>query len=274
MLKKVLIWSIALIITLVAVVYQRKSGPTTPKPYKLAIGNETYRGKLLRSHSSSKECLLELEIDDKEVTGYIYYKRFKTTDEYKAVKLVQYRNELCGILPNQPPAGKLQYYVELNKDGKIYSIFKDDPAVLRFRGDVPALIVIPHVILIFMSMFFSTLCGLYILFRKDSYRKYINWAFFSLLIGGFIFGPLMQKFAFNEFWTGFPFGYDLTDNKTLFAFVFWLGAFIANRKKARPVPVMVACVMTLVIFSIPHSVMGSELDYKTNTIKTGMILMK
>jgi hypothetical protein len=84
----------------------------------------------------------------------------------------------------------------------------------------------------------------------------------------------MQKYAFGEFWTGIPFGFDLTDNKTLFAFLFWIWAYIATRKKASPIPVLVACIMTLVIFSIPHSFMGSELDYATNQVKTGMVLMK
>lgn len=272
MLKKILIWTLALVISLIALIYQRKTGPTYPKPYKIQIGNDTYKGKLLRTHAGVRECLLQVPVDDKDITGHIYYKRYKTNDEYKSVRLVPYHQELCGVLPHQPPAGKLQYYVELVKDNKIYAIAKEEPVVIRFRGDVPLYIVIPHVLLIFLTMFFSALCGLYIIFKKENYRKYVNWAFFTLLIGGFVFGPLMQKFAFNEFWTGIPFGYDLTDNKTLFAFLFWLWAFLANRMKPRPVPVLIACIMTIVIFSIPHSVMGSELDYNTNKINTGMIM--
>ena len=47
---------------------------------------------------------------------------------------------------------------------------------------------------------------------------------------------------------------------TVFAFVFWIAAFFGNRKKARPGLVILAAVMTLVIFSIPHSLFGSELS--------------
>lgn len=272
--KKAFIWVLAFVITVVAVIYQRKTGPTYPKNYTVSIGEERYKISLLRSHAGERDCLVEIMIDDKDVTGNLYYKRYKTNDNYKAVRLVQYRNELCAVLPHQPPAGKLQYYIELVKNDKKIPIAKDEPVVIRFRGDVPAYIVIPHVLLIFMAMFFSTLSGLYVAFKKENFRKYVNWAFFTLLAGGFIFGPLMQKFAFGEFWTGIPFGFDLTDNKTLFAFLFWIWAFIANRKKERPVPVLIACIMTLVIFSIPHSMMGSELDYTTNKINTGMIVFK
>ena len=38
-----------------------------------------------------------------------------------------------------------------------------------------------------------------------------------LAVGGFILGPLVQNYAFGELWTGVPFGWDLTDNKTLIA---------------------------------------------------------
>ncbi|HEX3006635.1 MAG TPA: hypothetical protein VHO90_03360 [Bacteroidales bacterium] len=268
-----MIWALALVITAIAAIYQRKTGPTYPKTYKVQIGSDLYKIPLLRAHGGERECLIEIPVDDKDVTGHIYFKRYKTNDQYQAVRLVQYRNELCAVLPHQPPAGKLQYYVELVKDDKHFSIAKEEPAIIRFRGDVPGYIIIPHVLLIFLAMFFSTLCGLYIIFKKENYRKYVSWTFYTMLIGGFVFGPLMQKFAFNEFWTGIPFGFDLTDNKTLFAFIFWVWAFVANRKKTRPIPVMIACVMTLVIFSIPHSLMGSELDYSTNKVNTGIILL-
>jgi len=35
-------------------------------------------------------------------------------------------------------------------------------------------------------------------------------------------GPLVQLNAFGDLWTGWPFGGDWTDNKTLFAFIFWV----------------------------------------------------
>jgi hypothetical protein len=72
----------------------------------------------------------------------------------------------------------------------------------------------------------------------------------------------MQKFAFGVAWTGFPFGSDLTDNKTLIAFLFWIAALVAGRKgrPARPF-VLAASLVMLVIYLIPHSLLGSEFDY-------------
>ena len=70
----------------------------------------------------------------------------------------------------------------------------------------------------------------------------------------------------------FPMGFDLTDNKTLIAFVFWLIAVVGNVKKDRRYLTLLAGLVMLVIFSIPHSVKGSELDPATGKIKTGMVI--
>ncbi len=98
---------------------------------------------------------------------------------------------------------------------------------------------------------------------------YTNLTLIILLVGGMIFGPLMQLYAFGELWTGFPKGMDLTDNKTLIAVVFWVIAFIANRKKQRPIWIIIASIVMLMIYLIPHSMFGSEFNYDAGKVVTG-----
>jgi hypothetical protein len=87
-----------------------------------------------------------------------------------------------------------------------------------------------------------------------------------------IMGPLVQKYAFNELWTGVPYGWDLTDNKTLIAFLAWLIAYWVSRKQESRIAIIAAMVVTIVIFSIPHSLFGSQLDPATGKIIQGTIL--
>jgi hypothetical protein len=97
-------------------------------------------------------------------------------------------------------------------------------------------------------------------------RCHAWWTLGFLLVGGLIFGPIVQHFAFGEAWTGVPLGWDLTDNKTLIAFVVWVIALILLGVR-RPIrarerwAVFIAAVVMLGIFMIPHSLYGSELDY-------------
>jgi hypothetical protein len=73
----------------------------------------------------------------------------------------------------------------------------------------------------------------------------------------------MQYYAFDTWWTGWPVGTDLTDNKTAVAFIVWIIAAIALYKAKNPRRwVLGAAIVLIVVYLIPHSVLGSELDYK------------
>ena len=80
----------------------------------------------------------------------------------------------------------------------------------------------------------------------------------------------MQWYAFGEFWTGFPVGHDLTDNKTLIAVVAWIIALVAIRRSPAQARwwVLSAAVVTFVTFVIPHSVLGTELDYSAVPVES------
>ncbi len=83
-----------------------------------------------------------------------------------------------------------------------------------------------------------------------------------------ILGPIVQKYAFDAYWTGWPFGQDLTDNKTLAAFVLWVAAYFQvkfNPKKRGWV--IAAAVLLLAVYLIPHSMFGSEIDFTQETIE-------
>jgi len=87
-----------------------------------------------------------------------------------------------------------------------------------------------------------------------------------------VLGPVVQYYAFGDLWTGIPFGWDLTDNKTLIAGIFWALAVIMNRKKERPLYTILAAVVLLLVYSIPHSMFGSELNYETGSVTQGVIM--
>jgi hypothetical protein len=119
-----------------------------------------------------------------------------------------------------------------------------------------------HIVFMFAAMLVSNRAGLEALRRKPNLRT-LAWATTVLLVlGGLIFGPLVQHAAFGQYWTGIPFGTDLTDNKTLIAFVAWAVALAVgtDRRTARWW-VLGAAIVMLLIFLVPHSLLGSELQY-------------
>jgi uncharacterized BrkB/YihY/UPF0761 family membrane protein len=124
----------------------------------------------------------------------------------------------------------------------------------------------------FVAMLFSTLAGLMAVFRYPKFKKYGVLTLILFAIGGIVFGPIVQYYAFGDLWTGIPFGWDLTDNKTLIALVVWIVAVVMNRKSDKPVYTILAAVILLIVFSIPHSLFGSQLDYASGEVTQGLIL--
>ena len=259
--KKGLFWFLAVVITLGSAVYQRITGPSYPLRVKAVLAGTEIRARLPRSAETGADAEVVVPAPA-PIEGRLDWKRFKTSDPWTSAPLVREGDRLVGRLPRQPAAGKIAYTVVLTADGESKTLNGDVPAVLRFKGHVPGWIIIPHIFVMFAGMLLSTAAGLAALDRKRNPRRLVLWAVGLIFVGGFVLGPLVQKFAFGVAWGGFPFGTDLTDNKTLVAFLFWIVALAAGRKgkPARPF-VVAASLVTLIVFLIPHSLLGSELDY-------------
>lgn len=268
--RNFLFWIIAVVITLSSAIYQRMTGPTYPIRGSVDISNTKIDYKLTRSHGGSTDHAVKIDVPDTSITGYLEYKRYKIKEEWVRVNMVRENDTLVGYLPNQPPAGKLAYKVYLTENEQTVSLTNTDPVIIRFKGDVPAWALLPHVLAMFLAMLVSNRAGIQALDRSRNPRPYALWAAGLLFIGGMILGPVVQKFAFDAFWTGVPFGYDLTDNKTLIAMVGWIAAVIAGRngKPARGW-ILAAAILLLAVYMIPHSMFGSELDYSTGTVIQG-----
>ena len=288
--KKTILWILAVIITLGAAYYQRKTGPTNPRDTYLTVNDTVLKVRLVRSLGLDERPEVRLAITDTSVKARLYYRRYRTGEEYSSSEFIykvypvnsMLMNKVFGIteekglyaaVPPQPPAGKIEYYIELTDSKGTTYILKETPVVIRFKGAVPSYILTPHIIFMFLAMLLANVAGLMALFRLPAFRKYSVLTLITLIAGGMILGPAVQKFAFGEFWTGVPFGWDLTDNKTLIALLFWILAVVMNKKRDTRFYTLLAAIVTLIIFSIPHSMFGSELDYSSGEVTQGLILL-
>lgn len=262
-------WIFSFLFTIFIAYYQRTTGPTYPVRGKINISGQEFKYKLLTSNNSDKPAEISIRGDINAIQGYIEYKKYNTSDDWMRVEMQVKNGKLIGELPPQPPAGKLTYKVNLNMDGQSYTL-RDKPVVIRFKGPVPAYILFPHIILMFLAMLYSTRTGIEALLKREKTLNYTLITTILLLFGGMFLGPVVQKYAFGAFWTGWPFGHDLTDNKTLVAFIAWIIAYLRLRKdKSNRGWAVAAAIILLMVYLIPHSMFGSELDYSTGEIGTG-----
>ncbi|MFC2129608.1 hypothetical protein ACFLQX_02375 [Bacteroidota bacterium] len=270
--KKALIWIIAVIITIAAAYYQRISGPTQPVSYDFTLNDSTVKFRLPRSNQGVADFHIKLKMPEK-VSGQVIYRRFPTNEVWDTLQLARSNDTLKVLLPAQPAAGKLEYSVELFADGQAIEFGQKENILIRFRDDVPAGIMIPHVLLIFLAMLWANATGILAAWNIPSYKKHAWITLIVFVVAGLIFGPLVQKAAFGAYWTGWPFGEDLTDNKVMLSVIFWILAVVLNRKKDRRWLVIVAALVMFIIFMIPHSARGSEFNYESGEVVTGMMML-
>jgi len=261
--RSLLLWTLAIVITLASVVYQRMTGPTHPVRGKVTVGETVISYKLLRSHVTDENAEISFLVPDTNVTGKMTWKRYRSNDEWMVLELERRGDNLVAAVPKQPPAGKVLYDIVLiDGEGRKYSL-QEEPIIIRFKGAVPPWALVPHIFCMFLAMLISSRAGIEALVKGEKAYRFAVWTSILLFMGGIIFGPIVQKYAFGAYWTGWPIGHDLTDNKTAIAMLFWIFALWRggkDRDKGRSW-IVIASIVQLLIYLIPHSALGSELDY-------------
>jgi hypothetical protein len=275
-----LLWVLAFLLMLGAGVYQRLTGPTHPMRVEVEVGGENRTFRLLRAAWTDETARIEIAALPGIEGGVVNWRRYPTDDAWSSEPLEVEGEHWVARLPIQPAAGKLEYWIDLAVDGRTVRLPGTDrgQAVLRYRDPVPLGVLIPHIAFMFFGVLIAWRAGLGALAQPVGLERLAWWAVGMFTIGGMILGPIVQKYAFGEYWTGVPFGWDLTDNKTLVMWLAWLITAFALPKlppardsELQAVPragltaralVLLASVVTVFVYLIPHSVQGSELDYE------------
>ncbi|MGE5355978.1 MAG: hypothetical protein ACM3PT_07030 [Deltaproteobacteria bacterium] len=268
--KKYLLWIVAILLMFAAVFYQRMTGPTNPFRGKLYFDIQEYKYSLLRSQETTSAASIELPVPNiPKFDATLHYKRLGTKDSITSVPFKLQSGRYYAYLPVQPAAGKMTYYVTINANDKSFRIPErvDEEIILRYKDPVPLWVLIPHILFMFLAVLFGIRAGLSALFEIPKMRLYSLISLILMTVGGMVLGPIVQKYAFGAYWTGWPFGQDYTDNKMLVMWLVWVLVFILakwklpEREKMNRWLVGVATVVMLLMYLIPHSMGGSTLDY-------------
>ncbi|MBN1334865.1 MAG: hypothetical protein JXB39_02785 [Deltaproteobacteria bacterium] len=262
------LWVLAFTAMVVFAGYQRRTGPTHPARGRgVAPNGVEIAWRLPRSETSGTEARVAVPDPGPGVEATLVWRRYPTADAFARVPMEAEDGWRRARLPTQPPAGKVEYHVELAQPGaSTVALPPGGNAVLRYKGAVPAAVLVPHVLAMFLALVVGCRTILQASLGGRGLRG-LAWATVILLaLGGMVLGPVVQKYAFGAFWTGWPLGGDLTDTKTLVLFTGWLVAALALRPRVdaslgRRMLVLAVGLGTLAVYLVPHSLRGSTLDY-------------
>jgi hypothetical protein len=266
------LWILAVAIMFAAADFQERTGPTKEFRGSFFAAGQEHAFELVRSGNTDADA--PVIVPDPGLTGTVHYKRFPTDDPFSPIPMESLGGELQGLLPAQPAAGKLEYYVVLESDQGSIRIPEEETLIIRFKDPVPLGFLVPHVIMMFIALLVGVRTALGAVFHPVGLKK-LAWTTLGLMtVGGMILGPIVQKYAFGALWTGWPFGYDLTDNKTLIMWIVWVGVALVLAKRPSPKDwvgrgaILLAAVVMMAVYLIPHSLRGSELDYGDMEVTT------
>lgn len=244
------------------VFYQRITGPTYPIKGETIVNNEKIKFELPRSNGEENNQIIKIKVVDTNINGIIAYKRFPSYDPWISYDMKRADSFLIAELPRQPKGGKISYKISLKSSNETLYQLTEEPVIIRFRGVVPNIILILHIGLIFISITLSIRTGFEAIFNGNNIKLLTLLTIIALLVGGLILGPIMQLYSFDKLWTGFPFGYDLTDNKTAVGMILWIIAYWRIRKEPnKKWWVIAASILLIIVFLIPHSILGTEIDW-------------
>ncbi|MBL7191832.1 hypothetical protein ISS30_09050 [bacterium] len=176
-----------------------------------------------------------------------------------------------------PPAGlgqRTYYYIEAStiSGGKIilpesasfvfttgYDYYK-----VRWEGKASYLLLLLHIFLMIAAIFLlihALYYALYFLQAGDKYKhlvKCVDWGTITFFITGFPIGWVIEKQVLGNYWEGIPFGWDITDSKTLFIFLYWIIFIILRRtgkiaERGFALSAVIGVIFTVIMFLIPHS---------------------
>jgi len=263
------LWILAVLLTLGSALWQRMSGPSYPLRVRAELGGVSVRARLSRNEDTGTSLPVRLKLsgamaDTAGIGGEVVWRRYPSAEGWNRLSLQREGSSLVAEIPTQPAAGKVQYRIEMRRGQERRNLPADRLAVARFKGHVPLWLLLPHILVMFGGMLWSSRAGLEALVNGDAQRRLALITCLLLVAGGVVLGPLVQKMAFGAFWTGWPLGEDLTDNKLAVAVLAWLVAVVRLRSAGGGRwAVLLAALITLVVFIIPHSLRGSTLDYET-----------
>lgn len=270
----------AVLLTVALFIQTRYYGPNREYTVENRCGDLVASHTAPRSHKGEGEAVLKVTVgppgqsiaafplelqgkpaeEDAKEAEWIYYpiqKRDKGSDNSPVLSFT---------IPSHPLATQFQYRFVIRGENEkpqiILSQNDDKPMILKFVGNVPIWVLVPHIICMFLGItfLFLALFGAVALVRNRSdaggTARLARWAWTFMFAGGVPFGIAMNWYAFHVLWEAVPFGDDITDNKTQVALVFWgLASIVLTRRPGRHSGLfaLAAGLLVVAMYLIPHS---------------------
>jgi hypothetical protein len=263
---RLILWAPALLAALALAYFQWRTSSARPLRGSAAVAEQQLKYSLPRSAenaSDAKVAIPDLGVPAPRILWRPYPSDAPFTVVFFGPEPIGKKKMMTANLPAQPPLGMLEYAIEA---ANVPIPDDDSTVILHFKGPIPKLALFSHVALVFLALTTSIRTGLGALTGRD--EKALPWATLGLtLVGGAVLGAFVHKAAYGAFWADS----DMSGGKTLAMLIVWLAAcLLAGFPKIRRPALVLASLLTIVAFLIPHSLQASKLKHQSqqDTVQT------
>jgi hypothetical protein len=145
--------------------------------------------------------------------------------------------------------------------------------LIKYKGEVSVTVLVLHILCMFAAFFFivEAIIGAFAMLIMGDDKEFTvaqtRWVLLFTFLGGMPLGFVLNRQRFGPIWEAFPFGTDITDNKTQLIIIFWIliaalswKSFACRRTGrdaigpgAYATAVIIASVLSLFLYLVPHS---------------------
>jgi hypothetical protein len=222
----VALWVVAVVVVLAVAAWQRMSDTTRPTRSKIVVSGQTMTYRLLRVGPSGEPIRVTITAPE-DVSGNLRWRPYPGDGPFESFTMLRDGDQVVGFLPAQSPGTQLEYSLVLAGPSGLTRIPEEGSVVLHVRGSVPALVLFPHVAILFLSMVVGVRAGLGAAWALPDTSRLSKLTLLGLTIGGMILGPIVLKLAAGSFWTGWPIGGDWRANSAVVMWLVWVVATLA-----------------------------------------------
>lgn len=265
------------ILTLALFVIARRLSMNRPREIDIEEGGLRVSHETVIEQVGPGEPAVKLSISPGvEECPRVFY-RTEGGDELKELPMLPSGDDAwTAKLPDLGRGGRLSYaFLIAGRDGSTIRLpaRPDRFFLLKYKGDYSVPVLVAHVIFMFGAFFFmilSVMGALRILMGREGKTETVSmtrWVMIFTFVGGWPIGFILNYQRFGVVWEGFPFGYDITDNKTQLIFLMWIvtvflvkGSFLGRGEEKDfigaggfALAVLISFIVSMALYILPHS---------------------
>lgn len=268
---------VALVCTVVVLGASRMLSVTEPRDVRVTEGDVTLEHRTVTEFFGPGQVRLETRIAVPPRSWlYVDYARARS-DSVRSRGFIREGGSRMGVyLPPFRQGEKVRYAIRLvRQDGTVVRLPQGGGwYTIRYKAHASMPVLVAHIVAMFAGFFFMILAFFEAVraLRSGTGKRGVmmptRWALLFTFLGGGPLGFLLNRQVFGPVWEGYPFGADVTDNKTMIIFVFWLasallawGSFVGRGEERDRLgtrgfawAIVASFVVSLALYLVPHSI--------------------